>query len=121
MKGVYLTALKDFDRYEESGANLHDSVPYNQNNSLNNELKFLSDQLFRSLKLQEGYKQEQKQNDFETLLANLFDQIKKPISISLFEKDWKKTKYNNSSYSNIIEFLSILNKLKYIEMRKGYN
>ena len=120
MKGVYLNALRDFARYKESGAYWQDAVKYNPDNFLNNKLKILSDQLFKSLKLQGGYKQEQKQKDFETLLANLFDQIKKPISISLFEKDWKKTRYNNSSYSNIKELLSVLNKEKFIEMKKGY-
>jgi len=120
MKGVYLTALKDLARYKESGAYWQDAVKYNPDKFLNNRLKILSDQLFKSLKLQGGYKQEQKQKDFETLLANLFDQIKKPISISLFEKDWKKTRYNNSSYSNIKELLSVLNKEKFIEMKKGY-
>lgn len=120
IKGIRANALRDLARYKESGSYWQDSIPYDQNNSLNEKNKVLSDQLFKSLKLDKGYKQKQKQKDFEILLANLFHQSLKPISISLNEKDWKKTRYNRSSYSTIKEMLSVFNKSKYIEMKKGF-
>jgi len=120
IKGVLEDAKKRSAEYRESGAWLHNSVPYDPNNYLNEDNKALAHKLLSSLKMREGYKAEQKQKDIEILLANLFDQKRKPISISLNEKDWKYTRYNKSSYF-IVALIHLLNEMDYIKMKKGYN
>lgn len=117
---VSANALKDSERDKVSGAYWQDPIKYNSDSFLNSELKLLSDQLFKSLELdKKGYKPEQKQKDFEILLTNLLNETNRPVRISLNENDWKETRYNTSSYSNIKKFISVLNKLNYIEMKKG--
>lgn len=120
IKGVLEDAERQRAEFKESGAWLHDSVPFNQDRYLDDKNKALANQLFNFLHLEGGYKTEQRRKDFEILLANLFDQTIKPISISLNKNDWKSTRYNNSSYTTIKELLSILHKKKYIDMKEGY-
>ena len=119
IKGVIEDAERQRLKYRESGSWLNDSIPYNQDHYLDEENKTLAQKLLSDLKIKGGYKAEQKQKDFEILLANLFDQKRKPVSISLKQMDWKLSRYNKSSYFTVT-LISQLKKNNYINMERGY-
>jgi len=110
---------KQWAEYLESGAFVQNNVLFNPDFRLDETNKSTAKQLFDSISF-DGYKQEQKFDDFEILLANLLDQNKKPISISLNRNSWRKTQYHTVTYS-IIDMVHKLNELKLIDMRIGNN
>ncbi|NQU79982.1 MAG: hypothetical protein HQ543_00515 [Bacteroidetes bacterium] len=112
-------AKKHREEFRKSGAWLHNSVKFNSDVHLSRKYKRLADKLFDSLQLQGVYKVEEKKMDFETLLANLFQQTRKPISISLSSNSWKDTIYNKTSYF-IVALLSLLHNKKLLNMEKGF-
>lgn len=116
---VLADIMKDEERDRGSGAWLNKSIPFDQDHSLDEKHIALANQLFIQLQIKRGYNIEQKFNDLQVLLANLFHRGKKPIHISLNQNDWKKTRYNKVSYF-IISLLDILHKENYITMDKGY-
>jgi len=106
-------------KYRESGAWLYDAIKFNHGHYLISERdKTIANRLFNSLQLQGGYKLEQKQKDFEILLANLFNQTRKPIRVSFKVSAWKKAYYNKSSYFTIT-LINILNSENLINMVPG--
>ena len=120
MKGILENIRKQREEYRHSAHWLHNSISYDTGCYLEEKHKILSKQLFNSLGFQDRYKQEQKLKDYETLLANLFYQNRKPVNVSLNQDDWKHTQYNNCSYFTVTIIHKLLN-LQYISMVKGYN
>jgi hypothetical protein len=120
MKGIIEEAKKERAKYKETGNFWHNSILFDSDHYLDEKHKVLANQLFNSLKLKIGYKSEQKQKDFEILLANLLYQTKKPISISLNRNSWRKTKYNHVSYF-IIDLIYYLQNKGLIQMKIGTN
>jgi hypothetical protein len=106
--------------YKKSGRWLQDAVEYSQDFVLVDANKKQAKVLFDSLPIQGRYKSEQKQRDFEILLANLFDQKKKPIRISLNQNDYKRTKYNKISYFTVA-LVYLFKEHNLIAMKKGYH
>jgi hypothetical protein len=107
--------------FRKSGAYLNRSIPFDGNLSLDNKYKAVADKLFIELKLDKGYIIEQKKLDLQILLANLFYQTRRPISISLSPNSWKHHlgRYNKSSYFTVA-LLHVLKNKNLITMNKGY-
>jgi hypothetical protein len=116
---VRAAAKKEREEYRKSGSWLQNDVPYNPGHYLDEKHKRLADKLFISLQLKGGYKIEQKYEDLEILLANLFTQTRRPISISLNRNDYKKTRYNRVRYFTVA-LIYLLHGKKLINMEKGY-
>ena len=78
--------------------------------------------LFKTLDLQEGYKQDQKLIDLDILIANLLvaAEERRPLRISLNNNDWSKSRYRRASYFTI-DLVEQLHKLGYIEMKKVFH
>lgn len=120
MYGVKKNMERQYAEYKKSGTWLHNSVSYKQDRYLDDNNKALANKLFNTLHIKQGYEVEQKYQDFEILLANLFDQIKKPISISLSKNNWGQSRYSMTSYFTITLVYKLYN-AKFIEMKKGYD
>ncbi|MBA7523260.1 hypothetical protein ES705_15383 [subsurface metagenome] len=106
--------------YRRSSELLQRAIMFNHDLALNGKQKNIVNRLYCSLELQKkGYKEKQKQRDFEILLANLFYQTKYPIAISLNKNDWIQTKYDKPSYF-IIEQIHELHRQKFIAMATGF-
>ena len=114
-ENVLKDAKQQRKKHRESGHWLHNSIAFDRDHYLDEKYKRLANKLFYSLQLKGGYKPEQKRRDFETLLANLFHQTKKPISISLNRNDWKHTQYSKTSYF-IVPLICLLHGKKLINM-----
>lgn len=119
-KNVLKDARQQQKKHRESGYWLHNSVAFDRDYYLDEKYRRLANKLFSSLQLRGGYNVEQKHKDFETLLANLFHQTKRPISISLSQNDWKQTQYNKTSYF-IVALIHLLHRKKLIDMKEGFH
>lgn len=119
VKGVGKNAKREREEFKKSGAWLHNSIAFDPDVHLSKKYKRLADELFCSLQLNGGYKVEQKKEDFEILLANLFQQTNKPISISMSQNSWKQTQYNKVSYF-IVALVCLMNNKKLLNMKKGF-
>jgi hypothetical protein len=109
------------EEYRHSGAWLHNAVDFDSDLCLFGNNKILANILFDSLELSTGYKENQKQDDFEILLANLFSQTRKPIKISRNRNDYEQNnRYNKAGYFTI-DLIDMLFERKLIDMEKGHN
>ena len=117
--GVSEDARKQREEYKKSGSWLQRNVRYNHGHYLDEKHRRLADRLFISLQLKGGYNIKQKYKDLEILLANLFTQTRRPISISLNRNDYKQTRYSRASYFTVALIYLLLSK-KLINMRKGF-
>lgn len=121
ISGVRVNAERQLALYKQSGRWLHDSISFDASLFLDNESKLIADKLYCSLISKPGdKKQQQKKKDFEILIANLLDQIRKPVSVSKNRNNWKTTKYNPISYF-IIDLIDILKTNELIDMKTGNN
>lgn len=117
---VYASVMKALAASRGTGAWLQRNVRFDQDRYLNEENKLLASKLLDSLNIEGGYKAEQKLRDTEILLANLFQQTRKPVSISLNQNDYKQSRYNKVSYF-IVALIYYLKEAKYIKMKRGFN
>jgi hypothetical protein len=102
-------AKKQLAEYRASNAWLFDAVPFDQGYYLTDEQENIANQLFFSLRI-EGYKREQKQKDFKTLLANLILKINffNSPSESLIVSDKPVDKKQNLSITETLKTLKRL-------------
>lgn len=117
---ILADAKKQLNDFKESNQWLHDAARFNPGLYLEGNTKSRAYQLFTDLQLGEGYKIEQKQKDFDILIANLIDQRRKPIKITQNRNDWKRNKYQISSYYTI-DLVKRLYNEKMIQMKTGYH
>ncbi|GAH44423.1 unnamed protein product, partial [marine sediment metagenome] len=99
---------------------LNNPIKFDHSLVLDEQSKNIALKLFGSLKLNKGYKPDQKFNCFENLLANFLDHPKLPTSVSLDEKYWTKTKLLDKSYYTV-ELIHTLYTKKLIDMAKGFH
>ncbi|MBE0654679.1 MAG: hypothetical protein IH594_12820, partial [Bacteroidales bacterium] len=112
---------KSHEESIRSGQWFHGSVSFDPCRYLDDKYKGQVTKLFELLRLNTGYKTDQKLKDFEVLLANLLHQTRKPISISLNKNDWNLTKYNKTSYFTVQAIVPKLFEQNLIGMKKGYS
>lgn len=97
---------------------LNNSIQFNENLYLSKAINEIVYKKLLPTKIKDtDYKRER---IFITLIANLLNEPKRPISISLCKKDWTKNTYNNLNYS-IVELIKHLKENKYLEMKLGIN
>jgi hypothetical protein len=117
---VIADAKRQRKDFKGSGAWLQRSVSFNPDLHLNAKNLDIANILFDSLEFGGGYKDIQKRTDFQILLANLFSQTRRPISISLNRNDYKPSQYSEASYFTI-DHINNLHSKQLIHMEKGYH
>lgn len=122
-KGAVLAnAIKQIEEFKKSGYWVHNSKIFNHNLKLLPESNNIIDELFRDLTRGKNlYKQKDKKEDLEILIANLLSLRKrKPLSLSLNKNSWISSRYKRAGYF-VIELVKIMDKKKLIRVvKKGF-
>jgi hypothetical protein len=116
-EAVLAGVKKRIQEYRESGAWLNTAIPFEHSLRLPQEYSKKMMELFRVCGVTD---RKENRINFEVLLANLIDRRgKRPIMISLANKDWRHTQYSRVGKS-IIRIINSLHEQGFIKMKKGY-
>lgn len=108
------------EEYKQTDAYWNNNTEFVPDLKLSNEAQPYLNNLFNELiKGKNAYNKEDKLNDLETLVANLLNQSRKPISVSLNVNHYSKGIYNQLTKFTI-ELIKLLNQKGYIRMKIGY-
>jgi len=120
IKGVLLDAREQIEERRASPAYLYDAIPFERSLRLPEDKIYLIEKLLDKLIGTKGfYIKEQKLIDLEILIANLINDKKRPIAISLNRNNWKQSIYYRTSYF-MIDLVYKLKEKGYIKMNIGY-